>query len=351
MSPDPSSINRRSRRFGDLVAVGLALGIVAALLVGYFQRGFVPGDSIVYLAAGERLNAGHALYALLPGDRQVGIEPPFWTVPLLSPPPIAVVFRPLAILPADAGAYLWWFADIAAVVATIVLMMRRRPRLIAALVAGLSIPLVYEIGVGNLNGLVLLGLVLTWRATTLGGERSVGVLAGLMTAFKLTPGVLGWWLLTARRWSAVGWAAGAGLAVLAISLAGAGLDAHLRYLDVIRDTATVGARPLSLAGMAIYVGVAPAIANVLPTAALVGGVVATAALRRRPGLAFAATVLTMVFGSPTVSINWFIYLLAVAAPLVWPLGEPRALAGPTDRAGVVPPGERPLASTGGLSSP
>jgi hypothetical protein len=47
----------------------------------------------VYLAAGERLNAGHQLYALMPGNRPVDIHPPFWTVPLLSPPPIAVLFR------------------------------------------------------------------------------------------------------------------------------------------------------------------------------------------------------------------------------------------------------------------
>jgi hypothetical protein len=309
------------RRLIELTALGLAVGLVVAILVIYFERGFIPGDAFTYLGAGERLNAGHALYALVPSDRQVGIDPPFWTVPLLSPPPIAVLFRPLAALPSELGVYLWWALDVVAVALALGLMARRRPILVAIGIVVFSIPLVYEIGVGNMNGLVLLGLVLTWRATVTGNERVAGVLTGLMAAFKITPAVLGWWLLTARRWSAVAWAVGAGLIVLAISLLGAGLDAHLRYLGVIRETAVLGARPLSLAGMALFVGVPAGIANLLPTVALAIGVAATALLRKRPDLAFVATILAMVFGSPTVSINWFIYLLACLAPIVWPWRE------------------------------
>jgi hypothetical protein len=311
----------RRRRLLTLTVVGIALGIVGSLLVAYFQRGFVPGDAFVYLGAGERLNAGHQLYALQPGDRQVGIEPPFWTVPLLSPPPIAVLFRPLAALPGELGVYLWWMLDIATVVLSVVLLLRRRPLVTGLAVIVLSIPLVYEIGVGNMNGLILLGLLLTWRATTLRDERGAGLLSGTMAAFKLTPALLGWWLLTARRWRAIRWAIVAGLVVVAVSVAGAGLDAHLRYLGVVRETAAVGARPLSLAGMALYVGLPAGIANLLPTAALVGGIVATALLRNRPALAWTATILAMVFGSPTVSINWFSYLLALLAPVAWPAGE------------------------------
>ena len=51
-----------------------------------------------YLAAGERLNAGHNLYAFGAGDRPIILDPQYWTVPLLSPPPIAVLWRSLALL-------------------------------------------------------------------------------------------------------------------------------------------------------------------------------------------------------------------------------------------------------------
>ena len=335
--PQADVRRRRSGHLIDVLAIAFAIGVVVVIQILYFDRGFIPGDAFTYLAAGERLNAGHPLYALSPGDRQVGIEPPFWTVPLLSPPPIAVLWRPLAALPSELGVYLWWALQVAAIALAIGLMMRRRPRLVSLAVVVLSIPLVYEIGVGNLNGMVLLGLILTWRATARGDERTSGALSGVMAAFKLTPAILGWWLLTSRRWSAVRWALVAGLIVLAVSLLGAGLDAHLRYLGIVRETSAQGARPLSLAGMALFVGVPATVASMLPTVALVTGMVFVGLLRHRPGPAFIVAVLTMVFGSPTVSINWFIYLLACLAPFVWPWpavnavrmgGRPDELGGP-----------------------
>jgi hypothetical protein len=98
----------RSYRLARILALALAFGILATIQFLYFQRGLIPGDAFTYLAAGERLNDGHPLYALSAGDRPVDLHPPFWTVPLLSPPSIAVVLRPFALLPGDAGAYGWW---------------------------------------------------------------------------------------------------------------------------------------------------------------------------------------------------------------------------------------------------
>lgn len=323
---DTDARARKTRRLIDLVAVAVAVGVIVALLIAYFERGFIPGDAFTYLAAGERLNAGHPLYALSPGDRPVAMEPPFWTVPLLSPPTIAVVWRPLAALPSELGVYVWWAVQVSAIVVAVGLMMRRRPLLVALAVIALSIPLVYEIGVGNLNGLVLLGLVLTWRATASSDDRTTGILSGLLAAFKVTPVVLGWWLLVRGRWSAIRWAIATGLIVVAVSVLGAGIDAHLTYLGIIRDTAAAGARPLSLAGMARFVGVAPGIADLLPTIALVAGLAGMWLVRRRPDWGFVMAVLTLLFGTPTVSINWFIYLLACLSPLVWPWrsGAPEA---------------------------
>jgi hypothetical protein len=90
-------------QFLRIVLVVTAFGLLAAVLVGYFARGFVPGDAVVYLAAGERLNAGHLLYALSPGDRIVALKPPYWTVPTLSPPFMGVLFRPLVVSQFECG--------------------------------------------------------------------------------------------------------------------------------------------------------------------------------------------------------------------------------------------------------
>jgi hypothetical protein len=306
----------------------LAIGVVIAIQSVYFNRGLIPGDSYTYLASGERLNAGHLLYALSPGDRPVGFEPPFFTVPLLSPPPIAVAFRPLAAIPNEIGVYLWWLATIAVLAVTILAMLRRSPILVGLAVLLLSIPIVYQIGVGNLNGLIVAGIVLAWYLLTRGKDLAAGAVMALMTAFKVTPGILMWWLITQRRWDAFKAFVVTGLAVLAVSVLGAGIPAHLEYLGIVRQTATAGTTYLSLAGAARYVGVAPEIASALPTVAILVGIVAIWLLRARPGAAYIVAVITMIAGSPVVQITWFAILLGALAPIVWPMPDQ---ASATDR--------------------
>ena len=95
---------------------------------------------------------------------------------------------------------------------------------------------------------------------------------------KVSPIVIAWWLFTQRRWRAVRAGLMAGVVLAAISILGAGLDAHFKFIEVTRDTATSGQSELSLAGLFKAVGMAPEIANLLPTAVLLGGVLAIAAL-------------------------------------------------------------------------
>ena len=297
----------------------VAIGMVVAIQRIYFNRGLIPGDSFTYLAAGERLNAEHLLYAMSPGDRPVGFEPPFFTVPLLSPPPIAVLFRPLAALPNEIGVYIWWIATIVILAAVILWMLRERPILIGLAVLALSIPIVYQIGVGNLNGLIVAGIVVAWYLLTRRRELAAGATFALMTAFKITPGIFLWWLITQRRWDAFKAFVVTGLLVLAISVVGAGLQAHFEYLGIMRQTATAGTTYMSLAGAARYVGVPAEIANALPTAAIVVGGLAIWLLRDRPGPAYAAAIVTLIAGSPVVQITWFTILLGALAPMVWPM--------------------------------
>lgn len=302
----------------------MALGAIVAVLSVYFQRGLIPGDSFTYLAAGERLNAGHPLYALSPGDRPVELNPPFWTVPLLSPPPIAVVFRPLAFLN-DAGAYVWWALCIVVIAWTVVALLRRRPVVTGLVILVLTIPIVYEIGVGNLNAIVVGGLVLAWYLLAQGRELPAGIALAGVTALKLTPGIFVWWLMTQRRWSAIKSFVAAGIAILAISILGAGLSTHLEYLSIVRQTATVGTSNLSLAGLARTLGLPEELAVLLPYAALVVGIAAVWLLRDRPSGSWAVAVVTMLAASPVVNVNWFTLLLAALAPLAWPLpGEDAA---------------------------
>lgn len=308
-----------SQRILRLLVPAVAIGLLLAVQSVYFTRGFVPGDAFTYLAAGERLNDGHLLYALSPGDREVGLKPPFWTVPLLSPPPIAVVFRVFAAIPNEIGVYVWWAICIASIAGTIVVMLRRRPILVGLAVIALTIPLVYEIGVGNLNALLVAGIVAAWYLLTRGRDLPAGAIIAAMTALKLTPVVLAWWLITQRRWDGGKGFVLAGLTIAAISVLGAGLSAHLEFLGIIRQTASAGTTVLSLAGAARYLGIDAGVASALPTLALVAGFVVVWTLRARPGVAYAAAIVTMLVGSPVINVNWFTILLAALAPLVWPV--------------------------------
>ena len=57
----------------------------------------------------------------MPGDRPVNIHPPYWLESLISPPPIAVVFRPFALL-GDAGAYAWWVLQLIAFATALIML-------------------------------------------------------------------------------------------------------------------------------------------------------------------------------------------------------------------------------------
>ena len=309
------------RRPIGVVALGIVLGLMAAVLWVYLQRGLVPGDAFNYLGAGERLNAGHDLYALQPGDRVVDAGGEYWHTPFVSPPPMAVFFRPLAALPNELGVWIWYALQIAALVVSLAMLARRIPLATAAAMLVLLVPTVYEIGVGNVNTFVLLGLLWIWRSARDEREEAAGAVAGVLAAIKVTPGLMGLWLLVTGRRRGFGWFIAGGLVVGLISLLGAGIDTHLEYLRLLASGQAVGIYPLSVGGWARYLGAPAAIYERLPMFCLAAGIVLMVLLRHRPGWSFRVGVATMILGSPAVSINWFVLLYALLAPSAWPLSQ------------------------------
>ena len=308
------------------IAVATAVLAIGAILASFWlsiaDAPKVAADGYTYLAAGERLNAGHHLYELREGDRWIWINPPLWTVPLLSPPLIGVLWRPLAALPADSGLVLWQALTIGTILATVAALMIRLPVRASLLAILLAVPIGFEMDVANVNGLLLGGYVLTWWLFA--RHRDVlGLLVAAMAAVKIAPAVLAWWLFTQRRWRAVAWFVAGCVVFLVVGIAGSSLEMHLRYLSIASQTVGSANSNLSLAGIGSAVGLPGEIASMLPKAALVTGALAIWAVRDRPGLAYVIAIVTAIFGSPVVNFNTLALLMATLAPLAWPLRDPR----------------------------
>jgi hypothetical protein len=288
----------------------------------------VGTDASNYYAAAQRLNDGHPLYHLSTGDLEVPMGPPYANIPLVSPPPIAVAWRPIQLLPRDVAIYAWWAAMVAAIVVTVV-WLTGLGSLTLTLGTGLLITELAITGLSaNINA-VLIGLVcLVWLAYRANRAPMVGILVAAAVALKVMPIVLVVWLVAGRRWSDLRWFVGAGLAIGFMSLAGAGLANHLDWLSVARSTGTEGLAPWSLPGMLGRVGLSPGLLPLVMPATLLAGSALILVLRDWPGAGFAVALVTMVLANPAIHDGSFALLL----PALMPLARPMRDAGPAARA-------------------
>jgi Glycosyltransferase family 87 len=307
-----SLLSRRGRRIVGALLLVLVLGTPLAFARAHFLVFNEPGepldpftDAYTYLAAGERLNAGHELYRLQEGDRPVLIIPDLFTQPLVSPPPIAVLWRPIAAIPF--GVEAWIVACWVALLGTVAYLVLRVGLPAALLALVLSLPIGEELAVANVVSFFPAVLVLAWRHRA---HAWIGIPLGLIAAVKLAPVAVVGWLIAERRYRALA-AFGVTLVVLAlVSVAGAGINSFSEYLAVVP---TLRPSPLSLAGQT---GI-----SWLSYAALAVGIALSASMRSRPRLAYCVAVVTLVLGTPVIYYGGLVVLLALAAPLLPEPGE------------------------------
>ncbi len=256
-------------------------------------------DASTYLAAGERLNAGHDLYHRAPGDRRVITMVGSGDAALLSPPPIAVIWRPLAAIPS--GLTAWVVACWVALLGTVTYLVIRTGLIGFAVVLALSQAIGEQLAVANVAAFFPGLLVLSWRYRS---HPWAGVPLGLMAGIKLAPVAMIGWLLAQRNWRAIGWAAAAIAMLTVLGVLGAGIGSYLEYMDVVQRA---GPSYMSVAGIT---GIAWASFGVL-----VAGIAIAAALHQRPGVAFVVSVSTCILGTPALYLSGLVILLGVLAPL------------------------------------
>jgi hypothetical protein len=273
-------------------------------------------DVWTYFAAGQRLRDGHQLYALQAGDLPVYLAPPYVTAPLLSPPLIGVIFRPLATyLDPWVATHAWLWVSWIVFAVTIAILIRRGSALLLCAFLVMA-PAIALTGVsGNLNALLVPLLVAAWWWADRGRPAGTGVAIAVAAALKVTPGFLVVWLVARRAWRGLAAFALAFGALGLLSLVVAGPANTFAYLDVIGYTSGTGVSgwslPVTLAGLGLDL---PATGVLVGVAA--AGAVLVFVLRRRPGLSWAVANIMSVIANPVLHL--------VAASLLVPGLAPAA---------------------------
>lgn len=306
-----------------LLGWGLAsIGLLCVAFVTWFwlihASAATPGDTHNYILAGLRLNAGHPLYGYGPGDEHILPISSGADYPLFSPPLLGVVFRAIVLLPGN-GQYIWWLSmDVLEVVA-IIALVRRAPLVTGLVLIPLSISTGMAMEVGNVDCLVLPGLLLSWYWLLHGHDDRAALAIGLLASLKLTPAILVWWLFVTGRRRAAGIATGCGIVLALVAMLGSEPTIFLKFYEVTMANLTAPMKDIGPPAIARALGLPAVVAAWLPRAILFGGVVLMWATRRRPAVAWATGALLMWLASPVVALHTPALALVALAPLAWPM--------------------------------
>src|SRR5438105_1208509 len=145
-------------------------------------RAYLTNPAHMYDAAAQYLAASHV------------IAPPGTIYAFVSPPPVALLAIPVALLPKEAGVQVWTAIDSAALVAGLFILYRvARPSLLAApvfwVVAMYFPPVFADISAGQRGGVALLGAMASiWFESR--RPWIAGALGGLAAALKYYPAAM-----------------------------------------------------------------------------------------------------------------------------------------------------------------
>ncbi len=176
--------------------LGLAIGIETLVL---HLRLDPLADVHAYYDAGARLNAGLPLY-----DQPAGTDDAAF---YRYPPLLAIIFRPLALLPFETAALIWEAALVAMFIGTIVRMGARDPWTWIVL-GWLAAPMAWSLAIGQAQ-------VAVTFLIALGAPWAIALAANL----KILPVLVAIFWIGRREWRPVGLVVAWGIGLLAVSLA------------------------------------------------------------------------------------------------------------------------------------
>jgi hypothetical protein len=265
----------------SLLVTAIVLGIAALLTIEGPGLSDLFRDTRAYYGAGARLNAGLPLY-------QSGLAPDA-TELYRYPPLLAILFRPLALLPLELATAIWMAVVVASFVGLLVLLGRSYRALAALALVALPVGFCLAVGQAQLPVTLLVALGTPW---------SIALAANL----KVFPAFVALYWIGRREWRRVGelaaWMAGLGLVQLLLAP-----EATLAYpgflsLDQVGAAFNFSPYAISPALWALFVVVACTAALLLA--------------RRRGGWAIAVVVTTVE--TPRLLLYLFAMFLAAFIP-------------------------------------
>ena len=342
-----TALSRLSLRARWAMAVGIIVLAEVPVLARYFL--FWPLDQWqvdveVYRMAGESIMVGRPIYEAMTEAPQL--------LPFTYPPFAALLAIPLALVPFGLVGWLWAGAQVAATAATVWLagyrFIRRTGAWAPLTLALLTAPMLWlhpvsdGIRFGQVNAFLVLAVVIDFARPAWARALPEGVLVGLATAIKLTPGVFIVGYLVCGRWRAAATATATAAAVTVLAWLLLPSASFAFWGGVLQDPSRLGPNrgtsnqslrgvllrigPEGLAGSVIWAVLALAVAGV-------GFTLARRYCLRHDWLGQVATVALMaVLLSPVAWVHHFHWMVVVIlallgrgpAVLSWPHARSRA---------------------------
>jgi Glycosyltransferase family 87 len=274
-----------------LCAVGLIVLVAAAVaFIGSPGYGY---DYQAYDAAARRIASGQPLY--LPGTAEAYNAGRYAGLYLYAPP-AAVLMVPLTLLSPGGATLAWLLGRIAVLVlACLALPVRREVRAAVLGVAGLSMPVLFDLNLGNLSVVVF----------------ALSVLVRYPSVTVLLSWVLRW------RLRDVGLALATVLAVSAASVAIVGAGTWAEYLTIVRSLGnlTSGEHNVTVGTIAAALALPSAVGTLATVSGvLLGlGAVALSALRSDDDVADVVALTSPLIVAPFFHPHYLVILLLPAA--------------------------------------
>ncbi|MBA3236308.1 MAG: DUF2029 domain-containing protein, partial [Chloroflexi bacterium] len=332
--------------------LGLALLIVAAVLFAN-SRGF-GYDFVAYDAAARRIAAGAPLYLADTAERY---RQQLYDGLYLYPPQLAIALVPLTVLSTFDATVAWMVFRIGLLIAGCALMpVSRSARLLTFAVGCASLPVLFDLNLGNISIVVLVLAALAWRMS----DRPIGAVAhAALIAMRFPFGVFFITWIFQRRGRPIVWTIAAGIGLILVSLPIVGVGQYMDYLTILRNLPDISTGPhnLSLKSTALEIGIPGDVAGLAVPLGYVAGALAIvfAARRRDRDVAFVVSVVATLLLTPFIHPHYLVLMLfptallldrgqrwAIVLPLfAWLPGAVLPLLAPIAIAALLVPARRP----------